>query len=107
MNQKFIQDIIKWDVESWSKALYYWEENVDWSLIENGLELGGHSGGLSLWLASKGKNVVCSDLKNVQKSASELHLQYDFNSNIQYEDIDATNIPYENHFDINRDTRRC
>lgn len=94
------KDIIQWDIKSWSKALSYWESNVEWEKIQNGLELGGREGGLSLWLALKGKKTVCSDLKDVQNTAEKLHLSYDITSLITYQDIDATNIPYENHFDV-------
>jgi SAM-dependent methyltransferase len=100
MTKELQKDIIKWDIKSWSKALSYWESHLEWDKIQNGLELGGHEGGLSLWLALKGKNIVCSDLKDVQKTAEKLHLRYDITSLITYQDIDATDIPYENHFDV-------
>lgn len=100
MTKELRKDIIQWDVESWSKALNYWDKNIDWSKIQNGLELGGREGGLSLWLTLKGKEVICSDLKDVKKTAEQLHLKYNVSSLIKYQDIDAANIPYENHFDI-------
>jgi hypothetical protein len=50
MAKEIIGDIVQWDVKSWSRALDYWESNIDWSKIQNGLELGGREGGLSLWL---------------------------------------------------------
>lgn len=100
MTHALLKDIIQWDVKSWSKALTFWESSVDWSKVNNCLELGGREGGLSLWLALKGKNVVCSDLENVTNTASALHKKYNVSDRIQYKDIDATNIPYENHFDV-------
>jgi len=100
MNRKLEKDIIQWDVKSWSKALNFWEKEVDWSKIGNGLELGGRQGGLSLWLALKGKKVICSDLKNVEETAKPLHVKYGVTSQIEYQNIDATDIPYENHFDV-------
>jgi len=100
LEKNLTKDIMQWDVKSWSKALKYWEKNIDWSKIQNGLELGGRQGGLSLWLALKGIQTVCSDLKDVKDTAEQLHLQYNISSNIKYQDIDATNIPYENYFDI-------
>src|SRR5690606_26588047 len=57
-------------------------------------------GGLSLWMALKGKTVVCSDLEDVESTAEPLHTRYKVNNLITYQDIDATNIPYENHFDV-------
>lgn len=100
MINRLTKDIIQWDVNSWSKALTFWDNNIDWNNIQNGLELGGLGGGLSLWLALKKKLTVCSDLKDVKHTSEPLHIQYNVNDLIKYQDIDATNIPYENHFDI-------
>jgi SAM-dependent methyltransferase len=100
MKKELTKDIIQWDIKSWSKALSYWEIKIDWDKVENGLELGGREGGLSLWLALKGKAVVCSDLNDVQKTSEPLHIRHNVSSLIKYQDIDATTIPYENYFDI-------
>ena len=100
MKKELIKDIIQWDIKSWSKALLYWENNIAWDKIQNGLELGGREGGLSLWLALKGKMTICSDLKDVKNTAEQLHLRYNITSLVNYQDIDATDIPYNNHFDI-------
>ena len=98
--KELTKDIIQWDIKSWSKALDYWDRNIDWKKIHNGLELGGREGGLSLWLASKGKETICSDIKDVKSISEPLHLRHNVSSLIKYQDIDATNIPYENYFDI-------
>jgi len=100
MTKELTKDIIQWDVKSWSKAISYWDSNIEWDKIQNGLELGGREGGLSLWLALKGKETICSDLNDVKNKAEKLHLRYNISSLIKYQDIDATNIPYENYFDI-------
>ena len=100
MKKELTNDIIQWDIKSWSKAISYWDNKIDWNKIENGLELGGREGGLSLWLALKGKTIVCSDLNDVQKTAEKLHIRHNVSSLIKYQDINATNIPYENYFDI-------
>lgn len=100
MNPQLVKEIIQWDVKSWSRALSFWEKKVDWDQVENGLELGGREGGLSLWLALKGKATVCSDLMNVQQTAEKLHQKHQVTAFINYEDIDASAIPYENHFDV-------
>jgi len=100
MEKVLMKDIMQWDIKSWSRALSYWENNVDWDNIQNGLELGGEKGGLSLWLTLKGMKIVCSDLYNIKEKSKKLHGQYNICSIVQYQDIDATNIPYENHFDI-------
>lgn len=100
MTKELTKDIIQWDIKSWSKGLRYWEENIDWRNIRNGLELGGRQGGLSLWLALKGIDTICSDLEHVKDTAEILHAKHKVSSLIQYRDIDATSIPYENYFDI-------
>lgn len=97
----FITDIIEWDVENWQHALLFWEKqlpNDDQPL--KCLELGGRRGGPSLWLASKGYEVVCSDLENPEKHATKLHSGYDLKGTICYEAISAVDVHYENEFDI-------
>jgi len=100
VENKLTSDIIQWDIESWSKAIKYWDDKIDWDKIQNGLELGGREGGLSLWLALKRKMIICSDLKDIKITAEPLHLKHNVTEFIKYQDIDATNIPYEDHFDI-------
>jgi SAM-dependent methyltransferase len=92
---------IAWDVANWSPALRYWE--TEGQLVEPGLdclEIGAHRGGLSVWLAQHGHNVVCSDLENAADHARPLVERYGVGESIRFENIDATNIPYEDAFDI-------
>ena len=100
MQSQLVHEFIQWDIKSWSAALDYWEQAVNWNKVETCLELGGREGGLSLWLALKNKKVICSDVCDVKQYAEKLHSRYDTHSRIQYQEIDAINIPYENHFDI-------
>jgi 2-polyprenyl-3-methyl-5-hydroxy-6-metoxy-1,4-benzoquinol methylase len=95
-----LKDIIQWDVVSWSEILKYWEDNINWENVHTCLELGGRKGGLSLWLALKGKQTVCSDISDAKENAKTLHSRYNINSLITYQDIDATAIPYEDYFDV-------
>ncbi|MHC1738777.1 MAG: cyclopropane-fatty-acyl-phospholipid synthase family protein [Ignavibacteriaceae bacterium] len=95
-----IADIIQWDVTNWSRALSFWEENVDWSNVNHSLEIGGKGGGLSLWVALHGKNTICSDLSDARVNAFDLHSKYKVTDKIKYEDINAASIPYENKFDL-------
>lgn len=92
---------VEWDVINWSKALTFWENNV---ILDNKnllcLELGGRRGGLSLWLAIKGNRVICSDFESPKQVASGIHNQYSFSGSIEYLRVDATQIPFENHFDV-------
>lgn len=68
--------------------------------VNSCLEIGGREGGLSLWIALKGKKIICSDLHDVKLLAEKLHIKYNVSSFVSYQDIDATNIPYENQFDL-------
>ena len=101
MKNEIIKDIIEWDIVNWSKALDYWNKKIDIRAKNYScLELGGRKGGLSLWLAIKENQVICSDLDSPEEFASELHKKYSCEEKITYESIDATNIHYNNHFDI-------
>src|SRR5690606_19856240 len=79
----------------------FWTRNIDLnSSAKECLELGGRQGGLSLWLAVNGHHVICSDLDSPEAHASKLHSKYELNNRITYQAIDATEIPYENKFDL-------
>jgi SAM-dependent methyltransferase len=106
MEQSVINDIITWDVVNWSKSLSFWESHIN---LQNKnfkcLELGARQGGLSLWLALKGNQVVCSDVSydtqpHELEKTKALHKKYNCQEKISYQCIDALNIPYENEFDI-------
>jgi SAM-dependent methyltransferase len=99
MTTQLTRDIIQWDVYSWSRALRCWDKHIQ-SRTKICLELGGRQGGLTLYLALKGKTMICSDLKNTRQTAEPLHRKYDISALVIYEDIDATDIPYENYFDL-------
>jgi SAM-dependent methyltransferase len=96
-----LKDIIGWDISNWSLALDFWESGSALDLNGcKGLELGAKQGGLSLWLALKGCEVICSDLSSPEKDAHILHEKYQVTNSIEYMAIDATGIPFENEFDI-------
>lgn len=100
MNTTEAKDIIQWDVRTWSKALNYWKENTNWDRVNKALELGAREGGLSLWLSQNNVSTICSDYTETEQRATPLHSRFDSAEKISYENIDATNIPYENHFDL-------
>jgi len=96
-----LSDIIEWDVVNWSSALQFWEKNSNCNLSHSlVLEIGAGNGGLSLWLASKGCKVICSDLNDPIQKAYELHKKYQVLNRIEYQVLDATNIPYREKFDV-------
>ncbi|MDR0704057.1 MAG: class I SAM-dependent methyltransferase [Planctomycetaceae bacterium] len=105
-----ITDIIEWDKSNWAKALPFWKHHLrnenktnETKLLKDQkvLELGGRCGGLSLWAASLGANVTCSDLENPEKIASPIHNKYpELQKLIKYESVNALDIHYENYFDV-------
>lgn len=92
---------IEWDVSSWSECLTFWNNNTSIDFEKSKcLELGSRKGGLSLWLAEKGAHVICSDIYNPEKKAVTFHSQYKFQGKIDYMALNATELPFENEFDI-------
>lgn len=99
-------DILGWDVASWTPALAF----LDAHLPCGGgglraLELGcGTNGGLSLWLALRGFEVVCSAFnprfEGVSPEARAAHSKFGVEGVVQYEEVDATAIPYRSAFDV-------
>jgi 2-polyprenyl-3-methyl-5-hydroxy-6-metoxy-1,4-benzoquinol methylase len=64
MHTRLIDDIIGWDIDNWSKFLLFCERFLDHNPAgKQALEVGAREGGLSLYLALKGYEVVCSDLE--------------------------------------------
>jgi len=95
-----IRTAFAWDVTNWSRAMDIWEQPLSQSGPLKALELGGREGGLSLLAASFGHHVVCSDLENPESIAHSGHEQAGVSDRITYQAIDATQIPYENAFDL-------
>jgi SAM-dependent methyltransferase len=101
MDKKLTNDIIQWDIKNWSKALSFWESALDNKPKKKAIAFGERGGGLSLWLAMKGYDVICSDYKDILNDAKELHLKYGVSNKISYAIEDITNISYEdNRFDV-------
>lgn len=101
MDKETIRDIIDWDITNWWRAIGYLDKNVPANEKSTQcLELGAARGGLSLWLALRGNSVLCTDLKNPEPIAGEIHCKYECGINISYAALDATDIPFKNQFDI-------
>lgn len=98
-----VRDFIGWDIVNWSSALKFWEEHSSQELSHcSALEIGcGNSAGLTLWLSQQGAKVIASDYneQNIEL-AREKHRKFGSSTAIEYERIDATNIPYCEQFDI-------
>lgn len=94
-------EILGWDVGTWSVALDAWRpyiESVGTTL--DCLEVGAGPGGPSLWMASHGHEVTCTNRSDSRALASPLHEQFSQSSRISYHDIDVTDIPWRDRFDV-------
>ena len=98
------RSILGWDVASWRSALRFWRRYLprgDESGSRCALELGcGRSGGLSLWLAREGWQVVCSFYPTIHDVARQIHRDFGAASRIRYEVLDARDLPYAEQFDV-------
>jgi 2-polyprenyl-3-methyl-5-hydroxy-6-metoxy-1,4-benzoquinol methylase len=100
LTKEELDDIFEWDITNWSRCAEQFEDHMRSGSGKKGLELGGRRGGLSLWMAMRGYDVVCSDLSSPKEKAEGLHQKYGRTDNIIYEAINALNIPYKEHFDL-------
>lgn len=93
------KDYFEWDVFTWSSAKICWDNYFSNNPLKPNaiaLEIGGRSGGLSLYLAhSKSLNVVCSDLFNPKDMAQKLHLKYGVNDYVKYEAQNCLSLSFE------------
>lgn len=89
-----MREIFQWEVRSWSRALPLWERYLPAVRPAAALGLGEREGGLSLWLAQKGFDVHCTDLRPLPQATSELHARHAFVGTITYAQADATALPY-------------
>ena len=103
------KDIVEWDIYNWSRAIDFWDNKATElvaSFMEKNkrpkvLDLGGRNGGISLFWALKGCNVVWSDIdESGLDKAKALHKKYGVSDRVRYEIINSLEIPYENEFDI-------
>lgn len=102
LSEKQVQDIIQWDVKNWRRALSFWEENFEIKPGMRVLALGERGGGISLFFALKGCEVVCTDYRNFPDTTVGLHKSYGVSEHITYAeqvDMRSMNFPDES-FDI-------
>ena len=96
-----LAEFIEWDVRNWSAALNYWKGHSTQDLSQcSVLEVGCGYGGISLWFALQGARVTCTDVNGPQDRVVRKHESYRVSHPIKYEPLNATDIPYENNFDI-------
>jgi SAM-dependent methyltransferase len=91
-SRSLIKDIVAWDVSTWKSAIFMWDRLFPEMTGKLALDIGARDGGLSLYFAIKGCNVVCSDLHGPNEKALRLHRDYCVSDRISYKKIDATAI---------------
>jgi SAM-dependent methyltransferase len=87
-----LRAVIGWDVRNWSRALPLWQRHVDAVRPRRALAIGERGGGLSLWLALQGIDVVCTDLEGSFDGARAMHERFGVSDHITYQTQDATAI---------------
>ena len=102
MEVKIVADIIEWDSVNWAKFLDFIDESKFDFQGKKVLAIGERNGGISLFFALKGAEVLCTDLDGPTEEAHVLHKKYGVDSQICYAAINAVNIPeeYNGQFDV-------
>ncbi|NNE56103.1 MAG: methyltransferase domain-containing protein [Flavobacteriales bacterium] len=95
-----MQDIFDWDVQTWGNSLKIWSPAVENKHEMKCLEVGANKGGLSLWLAMHGHQVVCTDLEDPSERARPIHEEYQVGHLIEYRSLDILNPGDIGSFDV-------
>ena len=101
LSKKELADIIQWDVRNWKKTLAYWNQHFEIKPGMKVLALGEREGGMSLYFAKLGCEVVCSDYNDFPDTTIDFHKSYGVDHLITYAKIDMCNIDLDSEqFDI-------
>jgi SAM-dependent methyltransferase len=97
-----LSDIFGWDVVTWSSSLEHWQRHATVDFTRStALEIGaGQSGGVSLWLALQGCEVVCSTLGDVPAAVRALHRRYGVAHRVRYANLDVLDLCESNTYDV-------
>ncbi len=101
LNDTAIKDIIEWDVVNWSKCLKFFDSSDIGLKGKKALAIGERHGGLSLWLALNGAEVISTDLNGVSEEAKKKHREYEVENRISYSEQNILELGYpESTFDV-------
>jgi ubiquinone/menaquinone biosynthesis C-methylase UbiE len=95
LSKKELADIIQWDIKNWSKCLAFWDKNASLGPSKKVLALGEREGGMSLYFALKGHEVICSDYNPLPDTTKVMHAEYGVAKKITYQRIDMKAIDLE------------
>lgn len=102
MEKALKKAVIQWDVKNWSRAMSLWEKELPEDMQgKKVLDIGGGGGGLSVFFALKGADVLCTDLtldriEEAQRNFEKMGVS----DKIRYEQLDVTKMSYRGGFDI-------
>ena len=102
MQGDLLRDVLGWDVITWSPTIDYWQRaaTIDFA-HSRALEVGaGDSGGLSLWLALQGCDVLCTTPGGVSDRVRAVHQRYGVAERIRYQSLDVLELPEHEAFDV-------
>lgn len=79
-------------MSNWSQLINYWQPVLE-KLPRSSkvLAIGERNGGLSLWLALMGFQVICTDINDIAEQAKQLHTRYNVADKIEYKTFDVVN----------------
>lgn len=97
-----LADIFGWDVITWSSSLEHWQRHATVDFTRStALEIGaGQSGGVSLWLALQGCDVLCSTIDDVPADVRALHRRYGVAHRIRYARLDVLDLSDHEAYDV-------
>ena len=97
-----VKQIIEWDILNWSQLIKYWSPILQTLPRDSKiLAVGERNGGLTLWLALAGFNVVCTDREGPTEKAILQHREFGVSDKVVYEKLDIVNNTRQaNQFDL-------
>lgn len=96
LSQDLLTAVMEWDVFTWAGCLDYWRPQLSHRTDrpQRVLAIGERQGGLSLWFALQGYDVVCTDVFPPHASARQMHARFGVSDRITYAAVDALSLPF-------------
>lgn len=94
LTKQLLSDIIEWDIVNWSKSLAFFEKSGIEFDGKKALAIGERHGGLSLWLALNGAEVISTDLNGVSEEAKKKHRAHGVAEKVSYSNQNILSIDY-------------